>query len=157
MENSILDIQPNHLEQPRKKSLADVFREKRESFSGEIYTGVKLLEDIRKIPEAQVIFLSMRQRLLEENHVLIEHFTNAKKTYRERKGEEWIEASTKHQRMYNSTEKNTIVDGKTAALKEKLEHLENQIAFYSDSIKTVDAVLFGLKTRIDVQKLLEGH
>jgi uncharacterized protein YlzI (FlbEa/FlbD family) len=141
----------------QKRTLAEVFRAKRESFSGEIYTAVKLIEDIRKIPEAQVTFLSMRQRLLEENHTLIEHFNNLKKTFRERKGEEWIEASTKHQRMYNSTEKSTIVDGKTAALKEKMECVEGQINFYADTIKTVDAVLFGLKTRIDVQKMLDGH
>jgi hypothetical protein len=144
-------------ETQQKRSLAEIFKAKRESFSGEIYEGVKLIEEIRKLPQAQVLFLSLRQRMLEENHVLIEHFTQYKKTYREKKGEEWIDASTKHQRLYNSTEKNTIVDGKTAGLKEKLEQLENQISFYSDSIKTIDAVLFGMKTRIDVQKLLDGH
>ena len=49
------------------------------------------------------------------------------------------------------------MDGKTATIKEKLEQIENQIGFYSESIKTIDAVLFGIKTRIDVQKLLDGH
>jgi hypothetical protein len=58
---------------------------------------------------------------------------------------------------YGANEKNTIVDGKTASLKEKIEQVENQITFYSDSIKTIDAVLFGIKTRLDVQKLLDGH
>ena len=102
-------------------------------------------------------FLSLRQRVLEENHTLIEHFTNLKKQYREKKGEEWIEASKSSQLRFNSNEKTTIVDGKTATIKEKLEQIENQIGFYSESIKTIDAVLFGIKTRIDVQKLLDGH
>jgi uncharacterized protein YlzI (FlbEa/FlbD family) len=140
-----------------KRTIAEVFREKRESFSGEIYVGIKLLENIRKIPEAQVTFLSLRQRMLEENHTLIEHFTQLKKTFREKKGEEWIDASKNHQMRYGANEKNTIVDGKTAAIKEKIEQVENQITFYSDSIKTIDAVLFGIKTRLDVQKLLDGH
>ena len=109
------------------------------------------------MPEAQVTFLSLRQRLLEENHTLIEHFTQLKKSYREKKGEEWVEASKSHQVRFNSSEKNTIVDGRTATIKERLEQIENQIAFYSESIKTVDAVLFGVKTRLDVQKLLDGH
>ena len=99
----------------------------------------------------------MRQRLLEENHTLIEHFTQLKKTYREKKGEEWVDASKNHQIRYGTNEKNTIVDGKTATIKEKLEQIENQIAFYAESIKTTDAVLFGIKTRLDVQKLLDGH
>lgn len=140
-----------------KRTIAEVFKDKRESFSVEIYTGIKLLETVKRIPEAQVTFLSLRQRLLEENHTLIEHFTQLKKTYREKKGEEWIDASKNHQVRYNSTEKNTIVDGKTANVKEKLEQVENQIGFYAESIKTVDAVLFGIKTRLDVQKLLDGH
>ena len=95
---------------PQKRTIAEVFREKRESFSGEIYIGIKLLENIRKIPEAQVTFLSLRQRMLEENHTLIEHFTQLKKTFREKKGEEWIDASKNHQIRYGSNEKNTIVD-----------------------------------------------
>lgn len=140
-----------------RRTIAEVFREKRESFSGEIYTGIKLLENVRKIPEAQVTFLSLRQRMLEENHTLIEHFTQLKKNYREKKGEEWVDASKSHQVRYNSNEKTTIVDGKTAAIKEKIEQVENQIGFYSESIKTIDAVLFGIKTRLDVQRLLDGH
>jgi uncharacterized protein YlzI (FlbEa/FlbD family) len=68
-----------------------------------------------------------------------------------------VDASKNNQIRYNSNEKTTIVDGKTAAIKEKIEQLENQIAFYSESIKTIDAVLFGIKTRIDVQKLLDGY
>ena len=83
--------------------------------------------------------------------------TQLKKSYREKKGEEWVEASKSHQVRFNSSEKNTIVDGRTATIKERLEQIENQIAFYSESIKTVDAVLFGVKTRLDVQKLLDGH
>ena len=140
-----------------KRTISEVFREKRESFSGEIYVGIKLLENIQKITQAQVTFLSLRQRLLEENHTLIEHFTQLKKVYREKKGEEWVDASKSHQVRYNANEKTTIVDGKTATIKERIEQVENQISFYSESIKTVDAVLFGIKTRIDVQKLLDGH
>jgi predicted nuclease with TOPRIM domain len=138
----------------QKRSVADVFKEKRESYSAEIYDGIKLLDNIKKMTNVQVIFLSLRQRLLEENHTLLEHFTRLKKTYRERKGEEWVETSKSMQLRFNSSEKNTIVDGKTAEIKERLEQIENQIAFYAESIKTVDAVLFGLKTRVDVEKLL---
>jgi hypothetical protein len=141
-------------EETQRKSIAQVFKEKREFFSAEIYDGIKLLDNIKKMTSVQVIFLSLRQRLLEENHTLLEHFTRLKKSYRERKGEEWVDASKNMQVRYNSNEKATIVDGKTADIKEKLEQIENQISFYAESIKTVDAVLFGLKTRVDVEKLL---
>jgi len=141
-------------EETQKKSIAQVFKEKREQYSSEIYEGIKLISNIKKIADVQVTFLSLRQRMLEENHTILEHFTRLKKTYRERKGEEWIDASKSTQVRYNSNEKSTIVDGKTADIKEKLEQIENQISFYSESIKTVDAVLFGLKTRVDIEKTL---
>lgn len=140
-----------------KKSLEQVFRELRTNFSKEIMDGVKLLAKIQHIPEVQVTFLSLRQRILEENHTLLEHFTRYKKQFREKKGEEWIEASKIGQVRYQSTEKNTIVDAKTAALKERLEQLEYQIEFYSESIKTIDSVLYGVRDRIAAQKLLDGN
>lgn len=143
--------------QSPKRTLKDVFLAKRKGFSKEIYDGVQLMENLRNLPTVQITFFSLRQRVLEENHVLMEHFIDKKKTFRERKGEEWVDASTKSQKFYNSTEKATIVDGRTALLKEAIELIEGQIAFYSDTIKTIDAVLFGLKTRIDMQKMLEGH
>jgi uncharacterized protein YlzI (FlbEa/FlbD family) len=144
-------------EEKSKRTIADVFREKRESYSTEIREAIKLLNNIKNIAEVQVTFLSMRQRVLEENHNLLEHFTQLKKSYREKKGDEWVNASKIGQIKYGPNEKTTIVDGKTAGLKEKLEQVENQINFYSETIRTTDAVLFGIKDRIAAQKLLDGN
>lgn len=140
-----------------KPTLEDHFRSKRELFSGEIKEGIKLLIKIENIPVVQVTFLSLRQRILEENHTLLEHFTRHKKLYREKKGEEWIEASKIGQTRYQPTEKTTIVDARTATIRERLEQLEYQIEFYTECIKTVDSVLFGVKDRIAAQKLLDGN
>ena len=141
----------------KKKTLADLFAEKRAQFSKEIKDGVHDLESINNIPKIQVNFLSLRQRLLEENHTLLEHFTQKKKAYREKKGEEWASISKIGQTRYQPTEKGVIVEGKTAALKDVLEQIENQINFYYESIKTVDSVLFGIKDRIAAQKILDGN
>ena len=55
---------------------------------------------------------------------------------------------------YQGHEKKVIVEGKTTELQETIEVIENQISFMDGSIKTVDNVLFGLKTRLDLEKLL---
>jgi len=144
-------------EENAKRSLAEMFRDNRESFSAEIQKGIVLLTNIKNIPEVQVTFLSLRQRLLEENHKLLEHFTRYKKQFRQKKGEEWQSVSRIGQTHYQPTEKTHIVDARTADLQERLELLKNQIEFYSDSIKTVDSVLFGVKDRIAAQKLLDGN
>jgi len=137
-----------------KKTLSDVFGAKRKAVSEEVQEGIGLMNNIKKLADSQVYFLSLRQRLLEENHTLIEHFTRYKKKYREQKGEEWESVSRTSQLRYNSNEKSTIVDGKTSTIKETIEQIESQIQFYQDTIKTVDAALFGMKTRIDIEKML---
>jgi len=140
----------------QEKEIQKTFRTHRDQFSKEIKDGIPLLSNIRNIPEVQVTFLSLRQRLLEESHVLLEHFTRLKKNYRERKGEEWESATKTGQFRYSPTEKTTLVDGKVAQYKQALEEIENQINFYTESIRTVDSVLFGIKDRIAAQKLLDG-
>jgi len=145
------------MEEEKKPTLEEHFRAKRELFSKEIKDGIKLLIKIENIPQVQVTFLSLRQRILEENHTLLEHFTRYKKQYREKKGAEWVETSKIGQTHYQATEKATIVDAKTASLKERLELLEYQIEFYTECIKTVDSVIFGIKDRIAAQKLLDGN
>ena len=47
-----------------------------------------------------------------------------------------------------------IIDGKTADTKESLDLIENQISFFTDTIKTVDNILFGIKTRVEIEKTL---
>jgi len=66
-------------DETQKKSVAQVFKEKRESFSSEIYDGIKLLDNIKKMSTVQVTFLSMRQRLLEENHYAARTFHQTQK------------------------------------------------------------------------------
>jgi hypothetical protein len=63
-----------------------------------------------------------------------------------------ISENLQHRYQYN--EKTVIIEGKTAATKEMMDLIENQINFFNESIKTVDNVLFGLKTRVEIEKTL---
>ena len=53
-----------------KKSLSDVFSAKRKVVSEEVQEGIGYMNNIKRLADAQVYFLSLRQRLLEENHTL---------------------------------------------------------------------------------------
>jgi len=63
-----------------------------------------------------------------------------------------ISKDLQHRYQYN--EKNVIIEGKTANIKETLDNIENQLAFFSDSIKTIDNILYGVKTRVEIEKAL---
>jgi len=141
----------------KKKDLLEVFEEQRVSISKEIRAGAKLFEDSKNIPEIQVKFLSLRQRLVEDNHSLMEHFNRLKKRFRDLKGEEWVNVSTNGNYRYQSSEKGVVVESQpnVSELKLKMDQVENHIDFYVESIKTVDNVLFGLRVRLEVDKMFE--
>ena len=64
-----------------KTKISDKFAEDRNSISLEIRRNVELLGNIKNLKEVQIFFLSMRQRLLEDNHSLLEHLSRLKKSW----------------------------------------------------------------------------
>lgn len=138
----------------KKKNITEKFADRRAEVSREIYSNIERLSNLKTLKEAQVNMLSLRQRLLEDNHTLLEHITVLRKKLREEKSGEMENISRNLQIRYQANEKNVVIEGRTAGTKEYLEIFENQSAFFSDSIKTIDNVIFGIKTRLDIEKTL---
>ena len=137
-----------------KKSISDKFQSRRAEVSKEIYENIEKLSNLKTLKDAQVNMLSLRQRLLEDNHTLLEHITMLRKKLRDEKTEVMESVSKNLQLRYQSNEKTVVIDGKTSSTREYLEIFENQVAFFTDSIKTIDNVIFGIKTRLDIEKTL---
>jgi hypothetical protein len=134
--------------------ISEKFKEKRSEVSSEILQCVEKMASFKSLKEVQVSMLSLRQRLLEDSHTLLEHLSIIRKKYRSERSAQMENISENLQHRYQYNEKNTIIDGKTAATKETLDLIENQVSFFNDSIKTVDNVLFGIKTRVEIEKTL---
>lgn len=137
-----------------KTKISEKFQTRRSEVSEEIYSSIEKLTNIKSLKEVQVSMLSLRQRLLEDNHTLLENITTLRKKYRKEKAQALEDLSKNLQLRYQPTEKNVIIDGRTSLTKEYLELFENQSSFFIDSIKTVDNVIFGIKNRIDIEKTL---
>jgi hypothetical protein len=137
-----------------KNKILEKFQKRREEVSKEIYTNIEKLSNLKTLKEAQVNMLSLRQRLLEDNHTLFEHITTLRKKYRDDRSLEMENISRNLQIRYQANEKNIVIEGRTSITKEALEIFENQVAFFTESIKTIDNVIFGIKTRLDIEKTL---
>ena len=137
-----------------KKKIAKKFSESSATVSSEIYENIEKLSNLKTLKEAQVNMLSLRQRLLEDNHTLLENITTLRKKFREERSTEMENLSKNLQIRYQSNEKTVVIEGKTSSTKESLELFENQVSFYNESIKTIDSIIFGIKTRIDIEKTL---
>lgn len=134
--------------------ISSKFKAKREEVSAEILQSIEKMASFRGLKEVQVGMLSLRQRLLEDNHTLLEHLSVIRKKYRTEKSSQMENISENLQHRYQYNEKTVIIEGKTAATKEMIDLIENQINFFNESIKTVDNVLFGIKTRVEIEKTL---
>lgn len=154
-ENQLPQAEPK---KQKKEEIELKFEGLRKSFSQEVYIGVSMLEDIKTLIKAKVHFLSLRQKLLEENHTLIDNFNKISKQYRDFKSQEIIAVTSNLQLRLNEREKDKYLDGtpNLSRLKSILDMIDNQSKFYSETIKTVDQVLFSLKVRMDVEKMLNG-
>ena len=137
-----------------KTKILEKFQKRREEVSKEIYTNIEKLSNLKTLKEAQVNMLSLRQRLLEDNHTLFEHITTLRKKYRDDRSLEMENISRNLQIRYQANEQNIVIEGRTSMTKEALEIFENQVAFFTESIKTIDNVIFGIKTRLDIEKTL---
>jgi hypothetical protein len=138
----------------KKESIAKKFQTQRSEISREIYSNIEKLSNLKTLKDAQVNMLSLRQRLLEDSHTLLETLSNLRRRYRDQRAGEMESISKNLQLRYQANEKTVVIDGKTSSTKEFIDIFENQIAFCNDSIKTVDNVIFGIKTRLDIDKTL---
>jgi hypothetical protein len=137
-----------------KNRIAKKFQDRRSEVSKEIYENIEKLSNLKTLKDAQVNILSLRQRLLEDNYSLMESLTTIRKKYRDDRALEMENLSKNLQIRYQANEKNMVIEGKTSTIKESLEIIENQIAFFTDSIKTIDSIIFGIKARLDIEKTI---
>lgn len=145
----------------QQKAKADIeakFAVQRKTYTTEIIASIQLLKHIKTLTDAKVAFLSLRQRILEDNHTIIENYNRLSKRYREAKSSKLMDISTNLQVRLNEREKEKYLDGlpEISKVKSALDTLDSQSKFLAESMKTVDQVLFGLKVRIDTEKLLLG-
>ena len=136
------------------ESINAKYNKTRAEISQEIRKNIEKMSSMSGLKEVQVIMLSMRQRLLEDNHILIEQLSSVKRKYRNERAKQMENISTNLQHRYQYNEKTVLIDGATANIKEIVDTIENQISFFVDSIKTVDNVLYGIKTRVEIEKTI---
>ena len=134
-----------------------VFRKNRDDNGKKILASIVNMREMRQLVGVQVEMLSLRQRMLEDSHILLDKLTELRKQYRLKKGAAYDAIVNSIQmRMKTTGEKEAVVEGniEIAEIKNKIEILDGQISYYNESIRTVDDILYGIKTRLDIEKLL---
>jgi hypothetical protein len=139
------------------EKLIKVLAKQRQEYNKDILDNILKLKSIKSLNELHINCLTLRQRLLEDSHILLDKLVNLRKDYKQNKGDAYNYINNNVQiKLKSQEEKSAIVEGRLNVneTKSKMEIMDNQILFYNESIKTMDQILYGLKTRIDVEKLL---
>lgn len=155
-----LNIEINSKEDPDVYvKIENAFKKQRKVVNDEIIKEIGHLKEVKKLNEMHVAILTMRQRMLEDSHILMDKLVDLKREYKMHRAEAYNVVLTNMQlRIKTTGEKEAVIEGNdtVSESKARISLLENQILFYSETIKTIDQVLYGLKTRLDVEKLLGG-
>jgi len=144
-------------EQDLYKNIEAKFEKERLVIFNDIQKYILMLKNINQLSELQVLSLSIRQRLLEEGHSLMIMHNSFINKQSEIKRILFDEINNNMQmRTRNLTEKNIMVEGNSRYINTKtiINLFTEQINYYTDSIKTVDHILYGIKSRMSLEELM---
>ena len=139
------------------EKMTKVFRSNRDLNNKKILESIMNMRHTTELIGVQVEMLSMRQRMLEDSHILLDKLIELRKQYRIMKGTAYDNIVNNIQlRMKTTGEKEAIVEGsrEIAEIRNKIDILDGQTGYYNESIRTVDDILYGIKTRLEIEKLL---
>lgn len=110
----------------------------------------KITCELKKSIELSAEATSQRQLILDERtnwyYKMYKELPKLKQL--RKKHFEWY--STKYPIKINGTEKTKLIDADLAYIEAKMEYIQNYINFLTESIKTVDHIIYSVKTKVDL-------
>jgi hypothetical protein len=114
------------------------------------------MKNIREIGEVQVELYSDRQKLLEYAYKLGQIITRLNSKYRIDRRTKMVYYSEEHNTRYGANEKTSLIEGDLAEVKRKIDLVDNHMSFVNETTKTVDHMLYGIKSRISLEEFMRG-
>jgi hypothetical protein len=140
-----------------KETLDDRFSRERALWGSKIKAMSSKLSKTIMVAELMTEIYTERQMALEYYHYIISLLIKVNKAYNKSYSEKYKFYSYQAQERFpNETAKNMRIMAELADLKEKREILDNHSKFMDGTVKTVDNIIFGMKTRVDVEQIARG-
>jgi len=146
-----------HENKSDKETLEARFERERISWGGKIKAMSGKLSKTLLVAELMTEVYTERQIALEYYHYIISLLVKVNKAYNKSYSEKYkFYTYQSQERFPNETSKNMRILAELADLKEKREILDNHSKFMDGTIKTIDNIIFGMKTRVDVEQIARG-
>lgn len=140
-----------------KEDIYSKFEKNRKIWTDSIHSLNSKLKDIKMMESLMVDVYSERQRAVDYYHYLNSILIKIIKNYKRRFMEQYEFYSTKSQlRFPNETLKTNRIQADLAIELENKDVLENHIKFISETIKTIDGIIYAINSRIKLEELMRG-
>ena len=125
-----------------------IYNNQRRDWNEKILGMANAQRDIMQIANVQIDLYSNRHRAVDEIHTLLNLHVKVSERNKIARGEARKKLENTDLKVKDTNEQ---VDAATAQIKTALDQIANQIDFLREVIKTVDAMLYGIKHRIDFE------
>ena len=139
-----------------KKDFSRDFQLEREEWTEKIRILSVRMKNIKELADVQVELYSSRQMLLELYSKLGQVMVKLNAKFRKEKADRLRYYSESVQIKYGANEKTPLIEGDLSELKERMDMVDSQISFFNETMKTVDHMLYGVKSRISLEEYLRS-
>jgi hypothetical protein len=139
-----------------QKDFQKQFEDERSVWTEKIRTFSVRMKNIKEVSEVQVDLYSSRQILIEYSSKLGQVMVKLNSKFRKDKGDRLKYYSENSQVKYGSNEKTPLIESDLSSLKERMDIIEGQISFVHETIKTVDHMLYGIRSRITLEEYMRN-
>ena len=154
-------LQGAPLETPEKKAIEDSitlrFSNERIEWTRKVKEMSLLLKRLPDVISLQSSIYTERQLAVEYYHYLISLLQKINKSYTKQYAEKYDYYSNKSQRRFpNERNKELQIISELGDLKLKKDAIENHSKFILGVTTTLDNIIYGIKSRIDIENILNG-
>lgn len=140
-----------------EESLEDRFNRERLEWGVKVAEMSLKMKQIFEIPELMTYLYTERQRALEYYHYLVSLMIGMNKTYNKSYAEKYDYYTSKSQIRYpNETTKHNRISVDLADIIEKRAILDNHSRFMDRTISSLDAIIYAVPRRIEIEQISRG-
>lgn len=141
-----------------KKTTEEQFYEDRSKWTNIVKTMSSNLRDLTSLAETQVDLYSNRQIGVEQMHQLLGTYSKLNKLFKQKKSDELtklVNGNNYNVRLQNK-ENEAILDSKLSEVQYKLDLVKAQIEFFKETVKSIDAIIYGVKYRMELANYMRN-
>lgn len=144
-------------EEKKVNEIEEAFDKERKEYSEAISKIIKLINDIDKISEAQVLMLSYRHMMVDKIIKYRSAVYKKKANDQNYKKLRYEYYKTQHDVRLDYREINQFVESDSALRTRQTELLENHINYFSQCVDTLDRMGFSIKNKIQVEEFKQKN